>query len=853
MDDQIAKAIRIGENNAEIITLYKNFCANLQVERNGGTGLVEIETGLPIGGRSFKCQHASAGGMAGMDLRFIALDFYDRNCNGCDKRIPVRMPNLSGLVADRDAAAREQQRLAKELQEARIAAYQQRREARNLARLNCDEPTAGLIDAIDRLDQQESSEAGGVLTELARLASQAFDPRVHDLLYALAESSDSVTVNENVLETLQILSTDRQRLCALSLTFLARHPSTVAADIVSQFVDGSQSALIPKALPALIYLAGPEEHHFFGEQLSPEPAALLAIYRVEQGLVIEAIKEGLINPQKIARIRAVNAITLLREIDPRCGVSLVDLLVASTELPDDGYSIGSAETWVQDLLADMLEQNFAETDASLTDAFSRLDSEKSDAGLDQVYLRMFRGYRHRERQDRHTSPAHEIIFARLVSILSTKSAEQGSTDLLEFLRHDAIHYVDLIERHVDGLLGSLAILNEERTNEVGSFLKLDLPPNPLAALEATRRKQSLYWLVSAVSKLLGQAAELRPHSIGKSLLETLQTVSDRHDDLRASLVEAIGLMGRKRAALPQVLPLLYSALTGRSQLVRAAAIRAYGDVLDRAPDDLPPLLHETFLTSLTDPYVIVHSAAVELLDHHRLPHRYDEQLEYHVLLLVEAHSRASGNHNLLKTALDVYLDFKRGQAEQMPDHLCDWLIERIRRCKWYEAGDLLKWHGSKLWHRPKFLELLLAFLNDPETSEHQTADLLETLEKVPQAFLRASATEILETFKSLQDNGYYAVDTGIELLTCNGLWNDALTLAKHKESQLGDSEWERARKMSSRERVLGCSIEVFAQDGDLEKMKSAIEDLRALQDERQEDEKKHAEKRDPLFGIARKN
>jgi hypothetical protein len=276
-------------------------------------------------------------------------------------------------------------------------------------------------------------------------------------------------------------------------------------------------------------------------------------------------------------------------------------------------------------------------------------------------------------------------------------------------------------------------------------------------------------------------------------------------------------------------------------------------VLDRAPDDLPPLLHETFLTSLTDPYVIAHSAAVELLDHHRLPHRYDEQLEYHVLLLVEAHSRASGNHNLLKTALDVYLDFKRGQAEQMPDQLCDWVIERIRRCKWYEAGDLLKWHGSKLWHRPKFLELLLAFLNDPETSEHQTADLLETLEKVPQAFLRASATEILETFKSLQDNGYYAVDTGIELLTCNGLWNDALTLAKHKESKLGDSEWERARKMSSRERVLGCSIEVFAQNGDLEKMRSAIEDLRALQDERQEDEKKHAEKRDPLFGIARKN
>ena len=116
MDDQINRAIRIGEDNAVIIQLYQNFCANLQVERFGGTGIVEIETGLPIGSRSFKCQHASAGGMAGMDLRVIALDFYDRNCKGCEKRIAVRMPNLSDVVAERDEEIHEQQRHAKQQQ-----------------------------------------------------------------------------------------------------------------------------------------------------------------------------------------------------------------------------------------------------------------------------------------------------------------------------------------------------------------------------------------------------------------------------------------------------------------------------------------------------------------------------------------------------------------------------------------------------------------------------------------------------------------------------------------------------------------------------------------------------------------
>jgi len=853
MDDQINRAIRIGKDNAVIIQLYQNFCASLQVERFGGTGMVEIETGLPIGSRSLKCQHASAGGMAGMDLRGIALDFYDRNCKGCEKRIAVRMPNLSDVVAERDDEIQEQERQAKQQQEARQAAYRKRSEVRLRAKLDCDEPTAGLIDAIDRLDQGGTPEAGEVLVELARVASHAFDPRVTDLLYSLAESSDSIIVNESVFQTLRLVSDDTKRLCSLALNFLAKYPNSVAADIVAQFVDESQSSLIPQALPHLIYLAGPDEHHFFGPPRPEEPAGLKAVYRVTPKLVMEAFENGLASPQKIARIRVVNALSTLRELHPECGVSLIPLLVASTELPDDGYSIGSAEAWVQDLLADMLETNFEEADAPLSKAFRRLDSEKSNAGLDKVYLRMFRDFRHRERQERRMSPAHETIFARLVSILSTKSAEQGSTDLLEFLRHDAIHYIDLVERHSDGLLGALAILNNERSSEVVSFLQLELPPNPLAAMEASQRKQHLYWLVSAVAKLLGEAAEQKPETVGKALVETLQKIGDEHDDLRASLVETIGIMGRNRANLPKVLPLLYGALTGRSTLVRAAAIRAYGDVLGRVPEDLPPLLHETFLTSLTDPFVIVHSAAVELLDHHRLPHKYDEQLEFHVLLLIEAHSRASGNRNLLKTALDVYLDFQRGKPEKIPDSLCDWIIERIGRCKWYEADDIVKWHGASLWHRPKFLQLLLGYLKNPEMSEHQTTNLLEVLQNVPSTILRANTAEVLSAFKSLADTGYYAVDVGIEILTCNGLWDEAVALAEYEELKLGNSEWDRPRKLASQERVLGCSIEAFAHRGNVEAMRAAITKLRTVQDQRNEDEKKNAKKRDPLFGIVRQD
>jgi hypothetical protein len=304
MDDAIAKACKIGEANAKIVTLAQNWCAHLQIQRWGGTGMVEEMTGLPIGMRFFKCDYASAAGMAGMDLRHIALDFYDRNCKGCDKRHPVKMPNLGDLVAEREGFAKDQERANSKMRESKTAAYEARREARNEARLNCDEPTAGLIDAIERLDSEGSSEAASVLAEIAKVAPQRFDTRVQSLLFTLAEESDSPIVNEGILETLRLVSTDSQRLCSLALRLLAKHSSSVAADVVSHFVGPTHVSLIPDALGALLYLAGPDENHFhfLGTEREPEPAGLLAVYKVAPDLVMDAIKASLSDSRKMSRI-----------------------------------------------------------------------------------------------------------------------------------------------------------------------------------------------------------------------------------------------------------------------------------------------------------------------------------------------------------------------------------------------------------------------------------------------------------------------------------------------------------------------------------------------------------------------
>jgi hypothetical protein len=82
--------------------LVRNWCAHVRIQKVGGVGLVEAQTGLPIGHHSLRCDHAGAGGVATWELRDAALDFYDRNCSDCKMRKLVNFPNLSGLIAERD-------------------------------------------------------------------------------------------------------------------------------------------------------------------------------------------------------------------------------------------------------------------------------------------------------------------------------------------------------------------------------------------------------------------------------------------------------------------------------------------------------------------------------------------------------------------------------------------------------------------------------------------------------------------------------------------------------------------------------------------------------------------------------
>jgi hypothetical protein len=856
LDDNIKRAIQIGESNAAIIKLAKNWCAHLEVEISGGTGLVEVQTGLPIGRRSFKCEHASAAGWAGVDLAHIVLDFYDRNCADCKKRVPVRLPNISELVAKRDSVAAAAQRQHELTVQGGQAAYEKRRSQRQALSENCDDAALAIFDAVDSFDRDPSAHNAEVLTQLARVTPERFDSRVQEALFALAGENAPSTVLGTALGVLRQVRADPDALCNTALRVLTQDALPIAGSIVAENIMAKHADALAAALSVLVALAGPrQEYSFHSLGVEKEhPEGLIAAFKIAPVSVAREIDRMLRDPSKLVRIQAVHAIRLLRQTNSRFGINLISTLVQSTELPDNHYGLGTAESHVQSLLAEMLETDFDEVDASLSDSFKLLHDHDPDGGLDQVYLRLFRS-RRREEEPRPVTHVHEVLFGRLLNYLSTKCAEQGSLQLLEFLRHDAEQYLDLVERHTDALLGAMAILAAEEVSASPSFLQLQLPPDPLAALEAGSRKNAIHWLIDAVAQLVGKTAAQRPETIGRALLSMSEGVDEEYDRLRAALVKALGGMAANRGTLPLILPQLYAAMTGRSQLVRAAAAGAYGHVIGRDADDFPQLLHETFITLLSDPYLVVHSAALDVLDRTRLPKDYNGRLRVIVFELIRAHGGADGRNYVLKSALDVFLNFERRDESDILQRpaVAKFAIDMIMRCESYDAAELLRRHAELLASAPNFVKSVLQILSDDESNEYRVDELLDVLRKVPAAQIRPLADDVVGAINACSQQGHHVVDRGVEILTAAGLWDHALRLSELEEARWGDSQWDRPRKLQSRLRTLACSIEHASAQRDLPRLEQALAEFRRVEDERDEDERKHHARRDPLHGIADAN
>ncbi len=773
MAHEFDRYLELGIANKEVIRLASNWCAHLDVHKTGGNGLLEESTGLPIGFRTFACKHATGGGISSMNLRHVALNFYDRNCVGCPHRQPVGLPNLSQLVGERDRANEQLATKAEREQAEAARALGTRRETRTGVRRRVDPPRAGIVDLLDELDAGYTTELHQRLAKLAATVPSQFDSSIRGLLYDLIDVGGEGRTHA-ALEALARTEADTKRLVQAAIIALARHEATaMACEIVGLHLDETFGERIDPALSAIFALASPVSQPFVRD-VEPRTAALERAFALYPLRCERALAAMFMVDSESYRIVAAGCVEHLVKSDVGLGSRLAPSMLDSLALRDEEFgTVAGARRTVIRALAEAFKSSPVDLDRVLQDAYSRGIARASVLDIYAEVCGEPRGMRPRALA---SLEAVRLAFQRLLNALVDPQLTVDETrSITDFLRDEAKDRPEVLVENVEALVGSVALLLRELdvANAPPSVL-VHPKPDSLAILQQRNRAILLDSAIRSLTALVGLTAKTAPDRVLPLLTDVFDKAPADDSAFRAHLVRMLAGAAQDRAAVAKVLPQIYRALLDPSQLVRSHGARAYGVIAKFGVDDLPALMHECFLNLAADSYVIVHLALAEVLKDIHLPADYRSRVIVNLWLLIQGYVTGGQSASHIRLLIEA---FSNQYDADFSDELKSKLVTIAATMPVDDAAQTaiaLRW---RLEAHPQFLELVVKLAADQTLSPYHRDDLLRIITRCepPVVARHADALRKAVPFPRTNYEDDF-VDVTVEKLTRAGDWGAATQL-----------------------------------------------------------------------------
>lgn len=632
----ITDTIKAGERNRDTMVLVRNYCANARVEKFGGTGLIEQATGLPIGHLSMRCDFAPEGGMACWDLRDAAIDFYDRNCAGCQHRQPLRLPNLLEIIAERDRA-----RAVRETRDAFDAelaekALEKRNAIRALLAPSLGAIARTLLDDIGLFDAHRTAENFERVTQSARLAPEHFTPELVKYVSGLAK--DQPWFAEAALIILDAVGADDVEIVTLATAMLRRgYPDRVAVEKLLPRIHAVSADVIPDIVGAAIDLADPDDHEFFygdGEQrIFRDQTFLVALYRQFHSEVTAAIERMLLSGKRALVECAGRGLHALGASDAKVAApilrTLVSVYVRAPSLVSDLKDDGDRLPCLANAVNDAFDASPQEVDR-LLQSFNEGAPPSHRARVTMAYaLAVHVGYN--EPPVPATSPRHSLALTRLIWAPTIERDDKVLEKVASAFRAGSRGLEFVVRAQLDAFVGALFLL-DDRLAELEAE-KGQPGENFLAVMERDTRRSVMRGLMEEFVEWASEAAAGDDTSVAK-IIGMFDTIPEGRDNLRGALLSSTKVLSGDLAGLKLVLPHLYSALVGPSVLGRSYAATAVGELPYRSRANLPDLLFEAFSALLWDQYVAVHKAAVSAFHRSIVPEQFRPNAAQAILNLI---------------------------------------------------------------------------------------------------------------------------------------------------------------------------------------------------------------------------
>lgn len=646
-DRLLESALAQGRKNAETIELARRHCLHMTFTESGGQGFAEEATGLPINSRRVHCSYGQGG--ASGDLDWIASDFYEEHCVGCEHRQPTgEVPNLATIVEERNQAAATVAE-AQQVETVRAAAaWGERLERRRALIATSDPAMAGALEDIGVLDSEPATDTDPGATEaalrrlivLSERAADAFTDAVVDHAIDLVETLGL----SSLIGPLRHVARNRvelaDRILEAALGSLRQAPQIEAGRCLMDLSKRLKAdALDAAVVRSLAYLAGMRTVRIpgrSGQARSHEPGPLRVAADLAPGAVEAVLRRMLPSPTAGSglallpgyagrsyadrdaegdRAAAAESVRALASTHPEVATALVSDLVLNLGVDgDDDYDkepIGN----VKRALATMLILEIGDVGTAVETA-GRNTSEEIRTRLFDVYeiaaRSMHTGDSGRAPGDPQTTEERaRAVLDELVTIAFTRvSGDWGEN--VAFSGARLVHQLararpQWVIDGLDSILGAFLGTIDSMSNPPRRILVVGTEPaTPFAGMEAFARRNSYS---SAARELLSALVRVARHDVLTVCSAITQVIADERDNERGvevvwRLLPVLGKIasahGGEPAVLRSVLPTMHTYLVDAEPALRAAALEAWTEIgrVHRLPSSLADLL-PAFLNDAT--------------------------------------------------------------------------------------------------------------------------------------------------------------------------------------------------------------------------------------------------------------
>lgn len=788
MMDEIQEATRMGERNRDTLQLMQNWCGHAKLQKFGGTGLIEQMTGLPIGHHGIVCDFAPGGGFASYDLRGAALDFYDRNCRGCDHRKPLRLPNIVELVGERDRARALQDAETAKAEQAAADAMANRNAQRSEIARTLPAIALTLLNDIGAYDADRSDANFARLTHSARLAPEHFTPTLVAYIAGLADAEP--WFRPAALIILDAIGHDDAAIAKLAMHIIAQGWNVAAAaERLLHRMDHVSEDDVAALLDTAIALARPHRDWYAGDDeppRAPSPALLEALYRHHATPVLKGIEALLLSGRWSDVNAAGRGISALQIIDPAAARPILRTMISVTV---------RADTLVTDLkrdasrlpdLADALVEAFEDA----PDDVDRLLQQFAEGAPSTQRRRIWMSYsealhvRHDAPPVAAGSKRHAIALKRLVWAPTTEPDEELLSDLLSAFRQSPTGFLAVVRDQLDALCGALLLL----ADRLETMAQDKGPPDETSFWEGMDRRNRRMAVIYIMTEMVEWASSAAVGDEAAMVMFTglFDTAPEEHGQLRGLLLDAIKALGKDATGLRLMLPHLYRAIVGASTIERCYAATAVGHLPYRTREHVPDLLFEAFVTLLRDPYVIVHKAAAEALQRSVIPEKYRFEAAEAVYDLVHHYRTQSDEDHFVADCVSLLagmLDTFPGNRERLRAYLIEVGLDIAPLYLRSEIESLVHSLGSD----PDFGKLVVRVLPEMADRYNGCDDALRLLGKLSVETVTRHAMLFRAAAEQILGNDLVLALGIIDLFLRVGLPDEAIATSQALQAQLGDT------------------------------------------------------------------